>query len=127
MSRLKDIKPIIEGRLYEWGNLARAVPSAPISSAYEEPPRTTQKTSQQEAWVIRWEERAQLVERLLKNMSNDQRALVMMRYRERLAWSKIAEALHVSPRKVFYIRDQVLTIFGYEFGLLRSEENGLAG
>lgn len=129
----KRMIPVVEARLYSWSLRKDEQPDAPISRVYDPEAMPPQKksqtaTSQPEAWVIRhqyelWE--AAVIEKVLKEMSNELQKLVEMRYVKRWTWQKIADALNVGERSVFRLRDHVLVILAYEFGLLRQEnENG---
>lgn len=127
---LAEIRPILEGRLYEWGKYAGDTPTASISTLSPFDNRTDYRHSPQEDWVVRWDyifKKAKDVERILGNLSGTQRKLVTMRYRDRQTWEAIAEAMNVSQRQAFRIRDEVLSIFAYEFGMLRARSKSLQG
>lgn len=120
---LGEIRPILEGLLYAWSQYAAEIPAAPVTSYERVPDRRSYTPSQQETWVIRWQHvlhDVKEVERILANLSPQQRQLVRMRYQERCTWDSIAEALNVSQRQAFRIRDEVLSIFAYEFGMLNT-------
>jgi len=127
----KHVIPLVEARLYSWSLRKLEYPDPPISRVYDPesltPPKKAQKgISQPEAWVLRhqyelWE--ASVIERVLKGLSHELQQLVELRYIQRWTWQKIAEALNVHERTVFRLRDQVLVILAYEFGLLQKDEN----
>lgn len=126
----KHLIPLIEARLYSWSLRKLEYPDAPISRVYDPEtlpmPKKAQKgTSQPESWVIQhqyevWE--SAVIERSLKDMSQELRQLVELRYIKRWTWQRVAEALNVGERRVYHLRDHVLVILAYEFGLLRHEE-----
>lgn len=121
----KDVAPIVEGKLYAWGIMRLEYPEASISRAYHDEPSRNGKPSQspQERWAVRHHQElrdASVIEATLKRMSEEQRQLVELRYRERWPWRKVAEKLFVSERTVYTMRDQVLMVLAYEFGMLQS-------
>jgi len=122
---VKDVAPIVEGKLYAWGIMRLEYPEASISRAYKYEPSRNGKSSQspQERWAVQHQQElrdASVIESTLKRMSEEQRQLVELRYRERWAWRKVAEKLYVSERTVYTMRDQLLMLFAYEFGLLQT-------
>lgn len=122
--------PIIEGRLYAWSMRKLEPPEAAISGVYDPellPPqkKAQRSTSQPESWVIRhqyemWE--GTVIEKVLEGMNTELQNLVKMRYLNRWTWQRIADALKVGERTVFRLRDHVLLVMAYEFGLLREDE-----
>lgn len=121
----EDVRPIVEGRLFEWGRFVSESPDAPISSVYriDEPSGSYQpESSQEEAWVIRhWDVMAvtTVVERALRRLSKEQRLVLELRYKHRHTWEKIAGTLHVSTRTAYRIRDEALLVIAYELDLFR--------
>lgn len=124
--------PIVEGKLYAYGVLRLEYPEASISGAYRKviqkhevgiaPRGTEDHTSPQERWAVQNQGDivdAMRVERVLLRLSDEQCRLVQLRYVDRWPWSKVAQKLCVSRRTIFRIRDGVLTVFAYEFGMLQ--------
>lgn len=119
--------PIIEGKLYAWGLRQKEVPGPVISRPFDEPVTDIKgkRDSQQEVWVLRnqyeiWESKT--INEAISKMSREQKALIKMRYIERLRWDEIATELDCEHRTCFRIRDGILMILAYEFKLLG--ENG---
>lgn len=114
--RFDDIKPIIEGKLYEWAAYRRmkGYPAAGISKVYEGQvgkTETPNHASPQEAWVIRKQAQVYesgIIESTLKRMNSEQRRLVYLRYVERNRWDYIADDIGVERRTAYRIRDQVI-------------------
>lgn len=130
--------PIVEGKLYAYGVLRLDYPEASISGAYRKviqkhevgivPSGTPDHMSPQERWHIR--NQAELIEaskinEVLKQLDNDQRRLVELRYVERWPWTKVAEKLNVGRRTIYRIRDSVLVVIAYEFGMLRDSKEAI--
>ena len=87
--------------------------------------RSGKKDSQQELWVIRhqyekWEN--EVIMRALRGMGSEEQELVKYRYIERLPWHEIADQLNRANRACFNIRNTVLLLMAYEFGLLSNKE-----
>jgi DNA-directed RNA polymerase specialized sigma subunit len=129
VSTFDEIRPIIEGRLYEWGRFMSESPSPPISSAYRvdagagHNDSSYRGSSQQESWAARFFDAmrvATVVERVKDRLSPEQRLLVEARYKHRKSWEEIARLIHTSERSAYRVRDQALLIVAYELDLLRS-------
>lgn len=119
---LKHVARIVEGKLYAWGMMRLEYPDAPISRVYREeiPGGSGFRSNQQEAWALRHQDAlrdAAVIEKAMRGMSDEQRRLVELRYVDRWPWRKVAERLHVSERTVYGLRQQVVIILAYEFGL----------
>jgi DNA-directed RNA polymerase specialized sigma subunit len=120
---LDELRPILEGRLYTWSKYTTQAPAAPVSNYEHAIGKQGYKQSPQETWVIRWQHvlhEIKEVERILANLSPQQRKLVEMRYQKRQTWDEIAEVLNISQRQAFRVRDEVLSIFAYEYGMLNT-------
>jgi len=121
--------PIIEGHLYSWGVRKMEHPDAPISKVYDgasTPPAKSGRhpISQPEAWVIRRQHavwKAAVIDRVLRGMNKELQRLVELRYVKRCSWRNIAETLNMGDRTVFRLRDSVLLVMAYEFGLLKEQ------
>lgn len=115
-------RPIVEGKLYEYALLIDRFPGPTISRAFQDLTPRENSGSLQENWVAKNEQSfatAKTVEKVLKGLSADGKALVTMRYVERYRWQRIADELNLSDRTVYRLRDHVLAIFAYEFGLVK--------
>ena len=125
--KFEDAVPIIEGKLYAWALWRREYPDATISSIYEAREgrsQTPNTSSPQERWAVRHAlelRDASIIERTIQRMSEDQRRLVWMRYVEKQRLKAIADELHVSLPQVYRIKDQVIGLLAYEFGLLNGD------
>lgn len=121
----KDVARIVEGKLYAYGVIKREYPEARISSAYQAIVRDQlAPDSDQERWVMKYHRDildAAIIERVVKRLPESERKLINLRYVERWPWRKVAEKLHVGERTVFAMRDRVLMVIAYEFGLLHSD------
>lgn len=121
-----EIRPIVEGRLYEWGRLVSEQPVPSISGAYEPDHVPGQAlghhgSSQPEAWVERFSEAmkvAQVIQNTLERLPSDQRAVVELRYKSRKPWGEIGKLIHASRRTAYRLRDEALLVLAWELGLL---------
>lgn len=125
MTAFDRILPIIEGKLYAYGLTVIRYPTAPISNAYEQNAGTGagDTSSPQERWYLRHEAElhdAMVIERVVKELPQEEQDLVRLRYIERWPWDKIARKLHVSRASVYRIRDRVIMVLAREFGLLEA-------
>lgn len=117
-------RAIVEARLYAYGSLRLQYPDAPPSSLSKRlgiALETSDTTSTQERWVTRYAEEirnAEIIERVLKMLPEDERRLVEMRYFEYARWDHICEKLAVSRPTAYRIRDRAIMAFAVEFGLL---------
>lgn len=126
--RFDDALPIIEGKLYAWAEWRQQPdrPLAAISSAYrgeEGHADTPDTTSPQERWVVRQAlvYESGVIEDAIRRCNEEQRELVFMRYVQRETWPEICDALHVSERTVFRIRDQALATIAFALGMWEAE------
>ncbi len=62
-----------------------------------------------------------MIDRVLRGMNKELQRLVELRYVKRCSWRNIAETLNVGDRTVFRLRDSVLLVMAYEFGLLKEQ------
>lgn len=125
-----EIRPIVEGRLYEWGRFMNEFPAPAVSSAYRADGVVREggyrSTSQQEAWVSRHFDAmrvASVIEQARERLSPEQRLVIDLRYRERRTWEDIAQAIHTERRTAYRIRDEALLILAYELNLLRTSDD----
>lgn len=130
MSTFDEIRPIVEGRLYEWGRFMNESPAPAISSAYRKDGAAGRDlpysgTSVQEAWASRFFDAmrvASVIEEIKDRLSPEQRLLIELRYRHRKSWEEIARKIHTSERSAYRVRDQALLIVAYELDLLQGFE-----
>lgn len=121
---------IIEGKLYAWAGAKIAYPGAPVSSVYEalQEYGTSQpahvdgdKPSPQERWAMQHADQlrdASVIEHTLRRLAKIERNMVWARYGDGMAWGSVADVIHVSEQEVYRMRQRVLHVFAYEFGLL---------
>lgn len=126
--RFEDALPILEGKLYAWAEWRQRDdrPSAAISSVYEGQIGRTETTSPQERYVIRQAMvyEAGIIEDALRRCSQEQKQLVFRRYVKRETWEEITEALHMSRRTAYRVRDQALAVVASALGIW--EDGGVA-
>lgn len=119
----EEARPIVEGRLYAWGVMKKAdlMPLAGTGHYSEHISGTRDTTSPQERYVVKYEQElrdAGLVDKTLNRLSSEQQRLIELRYMERRPWPDVADAIHVGLRTIYNIRDMIIAILAYEFGLL---------
>jgi len=117
------VRPIIEARLYTYASFRLQYPDAPVSTLklLETPVETSDTTSVQERWVIRYAselENAAIIEKVMQSLPDEERRLIEMRYFEYARWGYICRKLSVSRATAYRIRDRALMTFAIEFGLL---------
>jgi DNA-directed RNA polymerase specialized sigma subunit len=129
--RFEEALPILEGKLYTWAEWRQKAerPTAAISRVYEGQigrAETTDTTSPQERYVIRQAMvyEAGIIEDALRRCSQEQKQLVFRRYVKRETWEEIIEALHMSRRTAYRVRDQALAVVASALGIW--EDGGVA-
>lgn len=114
--------PIVEGKLYAYGVMKLEYPQAPVSNAYQQAAvQGGEAMSQQERWVVEHQHEirdAGVIETTLARMTVEDQRLVQLRYIDRWPWPKVADKLHVSRRTAYRLRDRILMVLAYEFGML---------
>lgn len=123
-----QLVPIVEGKLYHYAVLQLEYPAARISSAYQDVVASGGETSTEpERWVVQHQSAlmdAAVIDRVLRQLPEQERAMVRLRYLERHSMATVAEALHVCRREAYRVRDRVISVLAYEYGLLyRPPEN----
>jgi DNA-directed RNA polymerase specialized sigma subunit len=121
----EEARPIVEGRLYAWGAVKKAdlIPLAGTARYSEYVSENGDTTSAQERYVVKYEQElcdAELVDKTLNRLSSEQQRLIELRYMERRQWPDVADGIHVGLRTVYNIRDMIIAILAYEFGLLEA-------
>lgn len=116
--------PILEGKLYAWAEWRQRAerPVAAISTVYQDTVGRRESpdlTSPQERWVIQQAQvyEAGIIEQAIRRCSQEQKELVFRRYIQRASWGEVADALYVSERSVYRIRDQALAVVASALGI----------
>jgi DNA-directed RNA polymerase specialized sigma subunit len=121
---LREARRVVEERLYTYALIRMEYPGAPISQVYEdamaEGKKKGRRDSQEEQWVLANQRDLQLasaIEQAMRYLTDRQRKLVEFRYIEQWSWRRVAEQIGTSERDVYEVRNQVIMVFAYAFGL----------
>ena len=121
----EQARPLVEARLYAWGDLLGSGFNDPVAatSRISDMPKAIPaiSDSQEERWVLKrceaWEDKP-LLDRLLLAIGRDEQRLIKLHYHKRMSWSKVAAQMNMGRRSVYSIRDRALYVFACHMGLL---------
>lgn len=131
---LRDVIPIVEAKLYDWGRCVLEYPDAPVSNIYRLlleygknlPSKVSSRMSPQERWAMKHRrilDLARAVHNALVKMAPLERRVVELRYVARKTWAEIATDVNLSESHLKrVVRDRILYMFAAEFGLLAAEK-----
>lgn len=124
---LEEAIPEVERRLRLYFDLQRDTPAPAPSLVYGEcpiRPEGYRLSTPVEYWACRHVDNtrdAQVIESVMKRLSERERRLVVYRYDEGWPWRQIAKVLDMSVASAYDLRDRVAYAFAIAFDLLTLE------